>query len=173
MILSGVCAVIISIAVLAGGYERPLWMDQCKSAVNKVVEAGSLEEGLRILFNMAGAGETLTSGERGSLDDTRSVYYTEKEVLEVEVRGLVSALDRSFYLKSYVGSDYSRLEWQTRGKKALEEEKEYLKNLMDILDDSQDSMDKFDLWKDIYGSKTAATRGCTGLPLEPERLFKI
>ena len=158
MILSGVCAVIISIAVLAGGYERPLWMDQCKSAVNKVVEAGSLEEGLRILFNMAGTGETLTSGERGSLDDTRSVYYTEKEVLEVEVRGLVSALDRSFYLKSYVGSDYSRLEWQTRGKKALEEEKEYLKNLMDILDDSQDSMDKFDLWKDIYGSKTAAFR---------------
>ena len=49
MILSGVCAVIISIAVLAGGYERPLWMDQCKSAVNKAVEAGSLEEGLRIL----------------------------------------------------------------------------------------------------------------------------
>ena len=70
----------------------------------------------------------------------------------------MSALDRSFYLKSYVGSDYSRLEWQTRGKKALEEEKEYLKNLMDILDDSQDSMDKFDLWKDIYGSKTAAFR---------------
>ena len=52
MILSGVCAVIISIAVLAGGYERPLWMDQCKSAVNKAVEAGSLEEGLRILFNL-------------------------------------------------------------------------------------------------------------------------
>lgn len=163
---SGIFTAIISFVVIIavffntiwGGYSRPEWMRKCKSNVNTVLNAESLDEGLRILAEMFGTVDVLTSGERGSLDDTKRVSYTGDIVLQVAAKSLNTSLDTSFYLKSFAGAEYTQDGWEIRADKELAEEEKYLAALMEGEKWSTYTWEYMDVWQKNYAEGTAAFR---------------
>lgn len=105
-------------------YHRPGWMSAWKEAVNVVAQGGSLKNGMDKL-----AEETKKyqiAGERGVIDDTKAVSYTGDTVLLVKT---INKQKGSFYLKSYVGSVYTKGKWEQRSENELLDEAQFLENM--------------------------------------------
>lgn len=144
---SGIITIIVTIIVFLlviinvfwGGYQRPVWMRQCKSAINSVLEAGSLNEGMQMISDLFRDKTIRTAGERGKLDDTVEVSYTGDTVLRVLMEQDQKNQDKSFYLKSYAGSDYTGISWKERSSEKISEEENYLNDIFRQVEYAEES----------------------------------
>lgn len=134
---SGIITVVVTIAVFVlvminvfwGGYQRPVWMKQCKNVINSVLEAESLDGGIKIISDLFKTQTVQTASKRGKLDDTVKVSYTGDTVLQVLLKGEQGNEERSFYLKSYAGSDYTGNSWKERSSGEISKEESYLNDI--------------------------------------------
>lgn len=135
-----------------GGYEKASWMLRWKNQIDKAVEAESLQEGLLKLSQLFGTEEVRTSGERGQLDDTKRVYYMNETILEITLRSPNRYLTNSFFLKSYTGSDYSGNSWKSRSEEELEQEEQYMNQVLGEENLSKyNELNQMNIWHTLYG----------------------
>lgn len=153
IIITMVVFVLTMVNVFWGGYSRPVWMKQCKSVVNSVLEADSLDGSIKILSDLFKSQTVRTASERGKLDDTEKVSYTGDTVLNVNFEN-ADGLNKSFYLKSFAGTNYTGDSWKIRSNKELAEEEDYLRDVFDEFG----YVEKDTIFLDNYFTDTAAFR---------------
>lgn len=137
-----------------GGYQRPEWMTQCKSAINSILEEGNLKGGIRILSDLFKSEPILVSGRRGNLDDTVPVSYTGELVLTMNIHGGGTAIQKGIYLKSFAGTDYEGDSWKERNNSEIKKEEEYLKKMFETFNYREQD----NTYLNIYFTEAAAFR---------------
>lgn len=145
---------LIMVQIFLGGYHRPVWMSECKTVINSVLEEGNLKGGIRIISDLFRRESVLVSSSRGKLDDTVPVTYTGELVLTIDMQGGGAQVQKGIYLKSFAGTDYEGDSWKERSNSEIKKEEEYLKKAFDALG----YRERDDKYLDIYFTEAAAFR---------------